>query len=129
MSQSVNIDHITYDPVNDEFALYLVEDGPWPVGHVEMETCLKTIQDRVLASVDVAIDGELARKYPDSVGKTVRVQVDSPSGAPKSLCELVHHIEDYIHSAADYSKAISGSPYVAGIRVVTGKDLGRFAGA
>jgi hypothetical protein len=54
MQNNVKIDFITVDKTNNEFVMYLVEDGPWPEGNLENR--LLAIQDRIYNAVDVAIE-------------------------------------------------------------------------
>src|SRR5262245_19851706 len=126
MSKRVTINHITHDPRTDEFVLYLVEDGPWPSAESGWETRLKAIQDRVLDAADVAINGYLAAKYPDAVGNGVRIQVDSPFGSPQQLDELVCALKCFLVEDESYATAIANSKSIRGLRLVTGKEIGRF---
>jgi len=126
MTASVTIDLITYDGANDEFVLYLVEDGPWPTEQAARKVLLKAIQDRVLSAADAAIDGAVSGEYPDAMNKAVRIQIDSPSGSPEDLDRLVSAIREFISTDPTYVGAIAGSPHIRGLRVVTGKELGRF---
>ena len=126
MSERVTIDHVTQDPRTDEFVLYLVDDGPWPDVESEWKARLKAIQDRVLAAADVAIDGHLAARYPDSMGKAVRIQIDSPAGSPGRLEELVSALKRFLREDESYASATAASKFIRGLRLVTGKELGRF---
>lgn len=126
MTTPVTIDLITEDHKNGEWVLYLVEDGPWPTVDSEWRSYLMRIQQRVLAAVDIAVDGHLAAKYPDSQGCEVRIQVDSPSGSPKRLDELIEALKRFLGSDPVYSKAIEDSGNIRGLRVVTGREMGRF---
>src|SRR5437867_948264 len=125
---TVSIDLITYDGAHDEFALYLVEDGPWAAEEKERKAQLKVIGDRVLFAVDAAVDGVVSRNYPDALNKAIRIQVDSPHGSPEDLDRLVTAIREFLRTDATYSAAIAGSRYIRGLRVVTGKVMGRFGG-
>lgn len=126
MSKAVTIDLVTYDQVHDEFVLYLVEDGPWPHDEADWTSCLSGIQDRIFSAADVAIDGHLTEKYPDSAGKAIRIQVDSPGGCPIPLEDLVASVGRFLGNDQAYASAIRSSPKIRGIRVVTGKQMGRF---
>jgi hypothetical protein len=46
MGQKVEIDLITEDSPNEEYVLYLVEDGPWPTKELDWKPTLKSIQDQ-----------------------------------------------------------------------------------
>jgi hypothetical protein len=126
MTKRVTLDLVTFDPRNDEFVLYLVEDGPWPDSEHNWAICLRRIQARVYDAMDVAIDGHLARQFPDSTGKKVRVEVDSPSGCPCELEDLIAALNVSIARDGQYRHAISVSPHIRGLRIVTGRKMGRF---
>ena len=72
---TVTIDVVTEHPETGVFALILVETGPWPSGSVEDE--LRRVQTRLYDCVDVAVDGKLADLYPESKGRSVRIQLDT----------------------------------------------------
>lgn len=126
MQPKVTIDLVTEDQANKEIVLYLVEDGPWPSGQAGWSSCLKRIQDRILSAADVAIAGNLASKYPEAIGLSVRIQVDSPSGSPAAVEDLVAAVGRFLLEDATYSAQIKESRHIAGIRVVTGAQMGRF---
>jgi len=129
VSTRVTIDTITYDPTRDEFVLYLVEDGPWPNDDSDWDQCLARIQNRIFDAFDTAVDGHLQKKYSDSLGKSIRIQIDSPHGTPKQLSNLITKIKQYIDTNDEYSKAIKSSPYIQGLWITTGAEMGRFAAA
>lgn len=117
-----SIDLITENPKTDEFALILVEDGPWPTSDTAWPEYLRRIQGRIYDAIDVAVDGHLAAKYPDSRGKPVRVEVNCPSGVPPALATLVGEIRAYIAADGEYSKAIAKSPFIQGLIIATRQE-------
>ena len=123
---SATIDLITETSETGEFALILVEDGPWPEDDTEWTRCLSRIQSRIYDAVDVAIDGHLAAKYPDSKGRAVRVQIDSPNGLPSALAKLVAKMKAHFETDGEYSNAIRQSPFFQGLRITTGHEMGCF---
>lgn len=123
---SVTIDVVSFDPVRDQYALHLVEDEKSPDRVDEGRARLKAIQDRVFSAVDAAIDGQLAGKYPETLGQTVRIQVDCPFGKDDEVELLVSRLADYLSANPEYVTAIKESTYVRAVHVVTGHQLGRF---
>lgn len=126
MAVETTVDFVTYDPHSDEFVLYLVEDGPWPSTDDEWRNCLKEIQDHILDVVDSAVDGGVAKRFPDSKGRPIRIQVDSPHGAPIQLEELIAAVCRFLSDDREFRTAIDESAHIKGLRLVTGKQLGRF---
>ena len=124
---SATIDIITKTPESGEFALILVEDGPWPDGNSDWSNCLSRIQNRIYDAIDIAIDGHLAAKYPDAKGRSVRIQIDSPHGVPKQLMQLISNLRNLFEQKEnEYHKAIKQSQFIQGLRVVTGHEVGSF---
>lgn len=127
MPRAVTVDLVTHDEKSGEFVLYLVEDGPWPFDEAGWRECLAAIQERILSVADVAIDGLLARQYPDSAGKAVRIQIDSPSGCPRQLTTLIEAVRRFLSEDESYAAGVASSPQIRGLRVVTGQEIGRFS--
>jgi len=126
MPERITIEKVTDDPGTGELVLYFVEDGPWPADPNAFDAVLKRIQDKILDAADASIDGGVAAVYPDSIGKRIRIQVDSPNGCPDQLDQLIQNVDKYLRESEDYSSAVKASQFVSGIRVVTGHMLGRF---
>lgn len=122
----VTVDIVTDDPANDEVVLYLVEDGPWPADEASWTERLRPVQDRLYDAVDAAVDGHLAARFPDTHGKKLRIQVDSPGGCPIRLQQLVERFRRALTEGRDYREAIRRSDFISGLRVVTGHEMGRF---
>lgn len=124
--ESVDISFITEDPESGEFVLYLVEDGPWPKAGAALKACMVRIEGRILAAVDAVLLGVLSEHYPDSKGRPVRIQVDSPHGAPKELDQLIERVRTFMRSNEEFLQSVRNCAFVADISLVTGKELGRF---
>jgi hypothetical protein len=125
---SVTIDVVSFDPVRDQYALHfrLVENENLPDRVDERRARLKAIQDRVFSAFDAAIDGQLAGKYPETLGQTVRIQVDCPFGKNDEIELVVSRVADYVNTSPEYVTAAKESTYVRAVHVVTGHQLGRF---
>ena len=126
MSERATADMVTHDPKTDELVLYLIEDGPWPESDSDYGGVLKSIQDKILDLVDASIDGGIAAIYPESVGKQIRIQVDSPKGCPQQLDNLIRNLGKYLVTSEEYGSALKNSAFLTGLRVVSGHMMGRF---
>lgn len=129
MNPFVTLSHITFDESRGEYALYFVENGPWPTSDHGWRSYLGALQGRILDVADAVIDGGLAAKYPESCGKRVRLQIDSPGGQPRQIADLVSAIRAFLAQDPTYREAIALSSYVDSFRVITGDELGRFGGS
>jgi hypothetical protein len=124
---SATIDIFTETPQTGEFALIIVEDGPWPDENSDWSNCLSRIQSRIYNAMDIAIDGHLAAKYPDAKGRRVRIQIDSPRGIPKRLMQLISNLRNLLDQEKnEYHIAIKQSKFTQGLRIVTGHEMGSF---
>jgi hypothetical protein len=66
------IDLITHDSTTDQYALIMIEHRPWASADQLIE-----LQTKINYYLDFILDGQMERKYPESAGKQVRVQLDS----------------------------------------------------
>ena len=122
MSSSTKIDLITFDSKVGEFALYLVESGPWEINLLQQRA--ESLEKRVFNSLEVILLGLLAAKYPESVGKPVRVQVDLHDGAPDLLYGVVDKVRKKLMRTGGQAR-IQSSHFIKGFRLVTREQLGR----
>jgi hypothetical protein len=114
--QKVTVDFFTMDQANDEFVVYLVEEGPW--NQKTLEERMRGIQARVYSAVDVAIDGHLARVHPESRGSKVRIQVDLHNRPPGAVASLVQRLAEHIANAEEYGRDIEASEHIKGLRII-----------
>jgi len=66
------IDLVTYDSKSGEFALIMTETRPWD-GSADRVLAL---QQKINNYLSFALDGQLEREHPGSVGKPIRLQLD-----------------------------------------------------
>jgi hypothetical protein len=112
-SQQVKIDVVTEHPETGVFAIILVETGPWAPGAEEAE--LRRIQGRLYACVDVAVDGHLAAKYPNSKGRPVRIQLDTydiPEGLVRPFFD---RFADHVTAWSEVQQAIQAKRNIESI--------------
>jgi hypothetical protein len=66
------VDLVTHDVKKDEFVVIMIETRPWDAS----ETRLLELQRKVNNYLTFILDGQMARLYPASDGKPVRMQLD-----------------------------------------------------
>jgi hypothetical protein len=66
------IDLVTYDSKSGEFALIMTETRPWD-GSADR---VLELQEKINNYLAFALDGQLERQHPGSVGKPIRLQLD-----------------------------------------------------
>lgn len=92
--------------------MVLVESGPWR-GSLDMH--LRSLQDRLYGCVDAALDGQLARQFPESLGKSVVIQLDCYNLPTHEVQAFFTTFAEGIFSIGDYRVALAESPFVNSI--------------
>ena len=106
----VTIDFITRNP----WQMVLVEEGPW----TDVEENFRRLQDRLYSCVEAAIDGELARIYPESSGATVTIRLDGYSLPEPEAQDFFRAFSSSVLELPDYKASLAKSPHVSGIKFV-----------
>jgi hypothetical protein len=121
MQNEVKVDFISFDKSNNEYVMYLVEDGPWP--KEELEKRLSAIQDRIYDAIDVSLEGIVLSKLPESNCYNIRIQVDFYGNQPKIAEELVARIRDHIAQDDEYRTRMRQNQFIKKLRIVMGKEM------
>ena len=82
------IDLVTYDPKSGEYVLIMTEQRQWD-GSPDR---VLQLQEKVNNYLSFALDGQMARQYPESAGKLIRLQLDclaEPDADSARFLELV----------------------------------------
>ena len=109
------VDLVTRRP-DGAFVLTLIVQGPWG-GDYSFE--LQALQDRLYNCVDIAIDGLLAEKFKDSVGRHVLIRVDAygtPSGV---VSEFVERFSGHISGSEEYQLAVRDNNFISSLEIVS----------
>ena len=96
------------------FVMVLVEEGPW--GDDELLPNLRRVQQRFYNCVDLAIDGQLAKLYPESKGKPAVVRLDCYDTPDAPVREFVDRFAAYVRDAADIQRDLKSKGFVASLR-------------
>jgi hypothetical protein len=94
---------------DDEWKMVLV---PWG-GRIEAQ--LRRLQERLYGTIDAALDGQLAEKYPESLGKRIVVQLDSYNLPKAEVAEFFERFSKGVFQTADYQQALKNSRFVKDI--------------
>ena len=89
------VDLISFDRDRDEVVLLMLEERPWDGGSEQ----LRQLEAKFNAYLGYALDGHLARQYPEYAGKDVCFRLDcaeSPSGEAERMIRAMQN-----HAAAD----------------------------
>lgn len=110
---SITVDFVAKGAGSEPWELVLVEQGPWQ--HYEIDARLRALQHRLYGCLDAAIDGELARMFPESDGRRIRIRVD---GYDLPVLEVRGFFERFAEGALkqpSYASSLSTTSAVAGI--------------
>jgi len=106
------VDFVARGDADDEWKMVLVEEGPW-IGPVDDH--LRQLQERLYGTVDAALDGQLAEKFPESRGKKLIVQLDGYNLPKAEVSEFFDRFSKGVFSTVDYRRALESSKFVKGI--------------
>lgn len=79
------VDLVTHNSTSDEYTLIMIETRPWTDSTEQLAQLLEKINNYAV----FALDGEMARAYPDSVGKQLRIQLDCQQEPSTRAAEVV----------------------------------------
>ena len=103
----VTVDFIT----RDSWRMVLVEEGPWE----DVASNLQRVQSRLYTCLDAAIDGQLAKQFPDSIGVNVTVQLECYSLPRDQVSAFFEAFSAGVLDAPDYKEAVRTSTFVSSI--------------
>jgi len=106
------VDFVAKGDTPDEWKMVLVEEGPW-ADPVDAE--LRRVQERLYGTIDAALDGQLAEKFPESRGKKIIVQLDCYNCPGTEVAEFFDRFSKGVFATADYKQALDKSQFVSGI--------------
>jgi hypothetical protein len=109
----VTVDFVARGEEADQYRMILVEEGPW---HGDTEANLRRVQDRLFGCVEAALEGLLAEKVPESIGKTVIVELDGYDLPERDIVEFFDAFSSGIFELEDYKGALTSSRYVSDVQ-------------
>lgn len=106
------VDFVARDPDSDAWRVVLVEEGPW-LGAIENE--LSRLQERLYGCIDAILDGQLAKKYPESRGRKVQIRVDCYDLPKEAVSGFFERFASGVLQLPDYAAAYENNDYVTTI--------------
>lgn len=103
------VDFVARGERPDEWNIVLVEEGPWQKNQIEIH--LRKLQGRLFECIDAVLDGQLADKFPDSMGAKIIIQVDGYNLPQKETKEFFDRFSQGVFEIDDYRRALQTSPY------------------
>jgi len=99
--------------------MVLVESGPWS-GSIDSH--LSRLQERLYGCVDAALGGQLAEKFPESLGKQIVIDLECFNLPRDEVRAFFERFADGVFSLGDYKDAPARSKYVRGISFAVNFD-------
>lgn len=109
----VKVNFIARDGDASQWQMVLVEEGPWAESEIELN--LRRVQDRLYGCLDAALDGELAKLYPESIGKSVLIRLDCYNVPESEMKEYFRRFSENVFDISEYRTALADCKYVRGI--------------
>ena len=109
----VTVDFIARGEEADQYRMILVEEGPW---HGATEANLRRVQDRLFGCVEAALEGLLAEKFPESIGKTVIIELDGYELPEREMVDFFDAFSTGVFELDEYKRALASSRYVSGVQ-------------
>ncbi len=91
----------------------MVEEGPWDEDKLDEE--LDRVQDRLYDGVDIAVDGHLASKYPDSKGKPVVIRLDCYETPREPVEEFFQAFAEHIEESEEIQADLRHKGFVGSL--------------
>ena len=107
-SQTVVIDFVVRGKSADVMKIVLVEEGDWS----DIDSRLRKLQQRMYGCVDAAIYGQLAEKFPETIGKKIIVSVDFYDSPRIDADEFFERFSKNVFSLSPYGDALKKSRFV-----------------
>ena len=105
MSQ-ITVDFVAFDDDRNACLLVLVEEG-WSQ---PIDDHLRSLQERFYGCLDATLDGHVADLFPNSLGRTIIIQVDCYDLPVEPLEKFVRRFAAGVFEMNGYSP--EGSPFV-----------------
>jgi len=101
------VDFIAKNP----WRMVLVEDGPWDDCAYE----LNRLQDRLYSCLDAAIDGQLAEKFPESIGQVVTIELHGYNLPQDEVSNFFSRFGSSVLKLPEYAQALKESAHISGV--------------
>jgi hypothetical protein len=108
------IDLITERPSDGAFVLVLVEEGPWELSQTESQ--LRRIQDRLYDCVDAAVDGHVARLYPESRMRPFVIRLDCYDTPDQPARDFVARFAEAIAASEEINRDMASQGFVRSLQ-------------
>jgi hypothetical protein len=107
----ITVDFVAKGDTDDDWKMVLVEQGPW-AGSIDLE--LRRLQDRLYGCLDAALDGQLAEKFPGSLGKKITIRLDCYNVPRDAVSEFFARFSKGVLQTPEYRNAAESTQFAKG---------------
>lgn len=101
------VDFVAKDP----WRMILVEEGPWD----DLAFELGRLQERLYSCLDAAIDGQLAQKFPESIGHVVTIELHGYNLPQDEVSNFFSRFGGSVLKLPEYAQALKESAHIVGV--------------
>jgi hypothetical protein len=111
--QEFVVDFIVRGDRSDEWKMVLVEEGEWLE---PLSSRLSLIQRRLFNCIDVAVEGRLYERFPESKLKNLVISIDFYNAPEKEVAEFMDRFSKNVFLLAPYKDLLAQNVFVKSIR-------------
>lgn len=106
------VDFVARGKTPDEWMMVLVEQGPWTDS---IESQLRRLQDRLYGTIDAALQGKLAEKFPESKGKKIIIRLDGYNVPQAEVAAFFDRFSKGVLATPDHKHALKNNQFVKNV--------------
>lgn len=110
---SVTVDFVARGEDPQTWKLVLVEQGPW--SEAEIQAQLRRVQERLYNCLDAALDGQVATRFPESLGGQITIRLDGYGLPEEEVRSFFEAFAKQVLQLPDYASALASTQNVGGI--------------
>lgn len=110
-SQNFVVDFVVKGDTPDVMKMVLVEEGDWS----DIDGRLHSLQQRMYDCIDAAIDGQLLKLFPETLGKKIIISVDFYGAPYQRASDFFDQFSKGVLLIPSYSNALKENDFIKAI--------------
>jgi len=100
---------------SSDAVLVLRESTPWKDENADDEC--ERIQKRIFGCINLAADGLLAKRHPETKGKNIIIRLECDGLPRQDIDEMLEYLNDYLFIKEDYRKDLKKNQFIKSMRL------------
>ena len=100
---------------SSDTVLVLHESTPWTEENADDEC--ERIQKRIFGCINLAADGLLAEKHPETIGKNIIVRLECDGLPREEIDEMLEYLNEYLFIKEEYRKDLKMNQFFKSLRI------------